>query len=248
MKYLNLEEYLVEKDIEKEELIKHIKTKTKNTTFISGSLAQGHGTLTSDVDVNVVVGSLDEDFSIENIYFNGIRIDIETISETTLSKLSSTLGDFSSESDSKQYYSTEIDGVNIEKLVHFAGRCINGEHVIINDHMKFILEQLSDGRLKVWMSEFYKWLVHAYIEDVTGFIASEDYAAAYTSMLDALHYGLMSFLNATGTYIDRTKWVSYNLNKNHQELFEFYQHYLASEPSELIVLDALDFVENLIFS
>lgn len=246
MKYLDLSQFLIKKNVSETLFLKNIKERLSDNWFLTGSILNGHGTLTSDIDINVITLSPTVGQEISNIFESGIRLDIERIFIGTIIDFSCYLSDYKVTDSNSDFFSRDIDGIKLLELAQFTGRCLNTNfHNITGKKVANTISLLRKNKKnEAWLSSYYQMLAFSHIEDTVGFVTSEDYCAAYISSIEAMNYAFLAILNRNGIFCDRVKWVPFYLRHNNEKHYHFYKGYISSEPEENSILASINYIEK----
>ncbi|CCN85944.1 hypothetical protein VIBNISFn27_p10099 [Vibrio nigripulchritudo SFn27] len=239
MKYINLKTFLDNKSKSIESLEIFLKEmKVNSNSALTGSLVEGHGTMASDIDVNVIT-STKEVVPVRNLYFDGIRIDIESIPETVLDKFILYLKEYDYEGSTTQFtFDIDTQYTNLE-LASFYGRCLNSTCCTWSTTVESKLETLQKNGLLKWLSSYYIWESEHHYEDATGYIGVGDNTSAYQSCITMLSNAYTGLLNSRGVFVDRPKWALYHLNNHCSKSFNFYSNFLNGATSNKNLRSAL---------
>lgn len=250
IKLLTLDQYLERKSITlkqiEKSLLSHLDEGTLLGIYITGSVAEDHGTASSDLDINVVLSDGSSIVSeVRNIYVHGIRIDIEYISVSLLDDLNKFLDSFDFNSTEQYYFNCDISkGVSNSFIIDAVGRILNGRVIQQSQDVRFKLGQVLDNGLFDYLSNLKRLLSENNYEDVVGFYEEGDFTSAYLQSLNLINHVYMTKLLDKKIYIDRVKWVPFWLRVSLPEDYEIYAQLLDMAASRKSVEFALDLADR----
>jgi len=243
-KYLNLDEYLLEKDISLSDVVNFL---AKNgAKYISGSLVSGHGTIMSDIDAYGILDNISDIETVNHIYKN-IRIDIGYISTTKVEDIIADINRIGLNYELMNVKNVgKSAGWSSTQVVEVFSRLVNSTFLADNLSSN-IIDELNLDKYAMFASAHYWMFAENSLEDVIGFIKSEDLVACQLRLTHLTCFAIMSLLNKKKLFCDRSKWIPYYLNTNQIDLpFSFEEILIPSELSVSVLKSNMRKVDQLL--
>ncbi len=253
-KYYDTSSFLTEYGQTKQAFYDMVLAKITDTNpigaFVAGSLAAGHGTRNSDLDINVLLSEKNYHAlkgSVINIFWSGMRIDFTFLNIADIQSFSNLLSTVDFNSPTQDYASHEFLLKSENKdFEHNLGRTLSGEAIFKSEEITEIFRQLFEKNVFKWFAHRFRIDAENCYDDVSGFFDSEDFPSAYVSGLNMLCKCYCSFLLRNNIYIDREKWVIYHLNTSYPKEYLKFSEILNLGPSQLSTQKILNLADYLL--
>jgi len=223
MNYLNIETYLASLDLDKSDLTSIVKRFKKCDVYLTGSLACGHGTPSSDIDMHILTDdgseiSFDrEDYSFTSgnisstvIDLGHVPIDVDIIPLNLLTNSLKKINSMNFKDKDSDCFTQQSEFFSNEQLISIVHRLLTGNKIKENLPVKF------EGILNI--SNWFKWrtIYHSIIaentlDDVIGFIDVSDKESAIYSIRTLAVKTAFAYLASRKVSLDREKWVLFHL-------------------------------------
>ncbi|AIW13326.1 nucleotidyltransferase domain-containing protein [Vibrio tubiashii] len=230
--YLDLDGYLATKSLSLSQLTAYLDELVDLTrvegAYVTGSIAEGHGTISSDLDITVVLPvSNPTDFEVRNRFFQSVRVDIEFINQRVVDRIQRVLETMDFEDIHQNFQEIDVGpGLRKEGVLECIGRMLNGRALKPNRTTEAIGQQ-GMYRYLGHLSRLYSENLY---EDVLGFLDSNDTVSAGKQSLQLLDQIYMTKLLAQQIYIDRQKWVPFFLSRHRPDDYLRYLEALRELP------------------
>ncbi|MEK8199508.1 nucleotidyltransferase domain-containing protein [Lysinibacillus sp. FSL M8-0134] len=205
------------------------------TVYLSGSLIEGFGNKSSDIDVFVICEELPdpEDSEIEgevflqgnknliqNFVIDGIRFDVEYWTKEHLEEVTKKLNSLDFQTDK------HLERISQDELV-FLHRLKIGKPIINKDYFTKIISSLNINNFHYYQITINSENFSNILEDIQGAISSSDYGSAYFWARDLLNLSISSYLSIYGETNPKNKWIyrkllSYQENTGDTQLINDY--------------------------
>lgn len=170
--------------------------------WIAGSLMEGVGNTSSDVDIYVVVQDIDahpnfvtssEDYKIDIQYIDGVRVDYEIWNNTAVQKLAQRLKQLPLDS----LDSNIIDSFN-ENEIDFIHRIFNRQNIANSAGVAALADLFNGDHLKQYLIENKRMYLDDAYDDAVGMLESGFTKASVLRSTDALGFAVDMLLYAHG--------------------------------------------------
>ncbi|GMQ59552.1 hypothetical protein AN1V17_39490 [Vallitalea sediminicola] len=189
------------------------KDSKESFAYISGSLTEGFGNATSDIDVFIIYDNRDkfkivqetssviksENSIINNFIYQGIRFDIEYLSLNHFNRIISKLNNINFKTDEHIFFE--------EDILDFIHRLINAMPIANEEKFVKIKSNINFENLKIYQAINHSRAFADGIEDIRGATISKDFGTAFFRTRKMIDICLNGFLCIQGETNPKSKWI-----------------------------------------
>lgn len=231
-----MKDNVLEKALSKRDFIlSRIKNlKDDDIIYLSGSILEGFGNASSDVDVFVICNGLDEDRKltfnketeeeeiaistsqslIHNFIVDDIRFDIEY---WDIKDVHSLINKLNAINFSDDYHRTRLNNDEMD----FIHRLKFGEPLFNKGNFKEILQNINFEKLSYIQAIIFSEQYSSFLEDIQGAMESEDLGTVYVLGDILLETSINQFLSINGETNPSRKWIYRKLKRLITENYEY---------------------------
>ena len=206
--------------------LSHFLEEENNSIMLTGSIALGHGTTTSDLDVHVLV-PLDRyikikksiEWSIKSQLIEVIEmgsevLDIEYICIDTVTEVLDKINREFSNNQNKKYLVEQISEVfDIDEFMTLVHRLYTGVPIYGKSIAEYVKNRIEISEYFSWKTRYLLELADILYQDFIGFIEVEDNDSVHYFSKTVFSKLLYAYLTSRKISMDREKWLIYNLRK-----------------------------------
>lgn len=192
--------------------------------YMAGSIMEGFGNATSDIDVYVICDDFSttlnnecnrdfhikkDDYLIRNVIENEVRYDFEYYTWSKFDSLIDKINSLNFQTDEHLVKMSEND-------IDFLHRLKHGKPVVNEEKFNNIKKRVNFNNLSKYLVVVYVEKYDGFLEDLEGALESKDYGTAFILTRLLLEHSLLAYLAAYGETNPSRKWI-YRKLKRYQE-------------------------------
>ncbi|WP_141434295.1 hypothetical protein [Bacillus sp. 03113] len=223
-----------------ENILKHLSNNEVFYVYLGGSIMEGFGNDTSDIDVYVICEKIPQQFEsnkdyigesflstgenlVRNLVFDGVRYDFEYWTKEDFYNLIDRLNNlvFKTEDYISRFTDSEID------LLH---RLKFGKALVNKENFNKLQQSILFKNLGLYQAIIASEKFTSYVEDIQGAMLSSDFGSAFFMVRRLLELAVTSYLAVHGETNPNSKWmyrkiVCYQERNRDKELLDKYLHF-----------------------
>ena len=196
----------------------------QSLVYLAGSIVEGFGNRTSDIDVYVICDDYKEtlkngfdrefciereDFLIRNVIEDGTRYDFEYYTWDKFESIIDKINNLNFRTDKHLAKLSDND-------IDFLHRLKHGKAIVNIERFNGIKENINFHNLSKYLVFVYVEKYDGFLEDLEGALASKDYGTSYILTRLLIEHSILAYLAAYGETNPSRKWL-YRKLKRYQE-------------------------------